>query len=49
MKKIVVEEILKERLESNNSIFKTEEINNILKNMALHSKVYLLGMLDVKM
>lgn len=49
MEKNLVEEILKERVETNNRIFTAEESNNIFKNITLYSKVYLLGILDTKM
>lgn len=49
MEKKLVEEILKERVETNNRIFTAEESNNIFKNITLYSKVYLLGILDTKM
>ena len=43
-----VEKILKERINDNSAMFNSSEIEMIIKNINLFSKVYLLGIIDNK-
>lgn len=49
MEKSIIEDILEKRVNSNRELFTESELKDILINKALYVKVYLLGLIDVRM
>lgn len=44
-----IEEVLKERINENNSLFSDEEKRRILNELNIFAKIYMLGIIDYKM
>ena len=45
----MIEKILEERIKKNEELFNKEEIADIQNNLMLYTKIYLLGIIDMKL